>query len=216
MRSPRRTWTTTTRRSSEDASFCAIVFAKNHHFAKTGSGQTKGKHFKQEINAFTTYNTQWPGGNSMYWSMFTIGYADLRNATATDFFFTKSAAQNVFGPFRIWSEAPGGGGCPNFLTGAGIYLQSVWAGYGGLRLNDDSLEVRRRHFFSHLCINAIILPRQARDNHRENSKKVPFSCRLQRRRDVHQTRRALRYGGWNTAGRGWTMSSPRARARRWR
>ena len=77
----------------------------------------------------------------MYWSMFTIGYADLRNATATDFYFTKSAAQNVFGPFRIWSEAPGGGGCPNFLTGAGIYLQSVWAGYGGLRLNDDSLEI---------------------------------------------------------------------------
>lgn len=30
-------------------------------------------------------------------------------------------------PHRIWSEVKGGGGCPNFLTGAGIYLQSVWA-----------------------------------------------------------------------------------------
>ena len=87
------------------------------------------------------YQNQWPDGNSMYWSMFTIGYADLGHAAETDHFFAKSSAQNVFGPFRIWSEAPGGGGCPNFLTGAGIYLQSVWAGYAGLRLADDSLRI---------------------------------------------------------------------------
>jgi hypothetical protein len=30
---------------------------------------------------------------------------------------------------------------------------------------------------SHLYIKCIILPRQARDEHRENSKKVPFSLR---------------------------------------
>jgi hypothetical protein len=29
----------------------------------------------------------------------------------------------------------------------------------------------KRHFWSHLCIKTIILPRQARDQHRENSKK---------------------------------------------
>jgi arylsulfatase A-like enzyme len=34
---------------------------------------------------------------------------------------------------------------------------------------------RKRHFLSHLFIKCIILPRQARDKHRENSKKVPFS-----------------------------------------
>eukprot|EP01046_Picozoa_sp_COSAG06_P064073 COSAG06_NODE_15150_length_1093_cov_3120.263581_1_plen_39_part_01 len=31
---------------------------------------------------------------------------------------------------------------------------------------------RKRHFLSHLYIKCIILPRQARDKHRENSKKV--------------------------------------------
>jgi hypothetical protein len=36
-------------------------------------------------------------------------------------------------------------------------------------------QVRKRHFLSHLYIKCIILPRQARDEHRENSKKVPFS-----------------------------------------
>ena len=40
--------------------------------------------------------------------------------------------------------------------------------------------VRKRHFLSHLYIKCIILPRQARDEHRENSKKVPFSLSLLR------------------------------------
>ena len=35
----------------------------------------------------------------------------------------------------------------------------------------------KRHFLCHLYIKCIILPRQARDDHRENSKKVPFSLR---------------------------------------
>eukprot|EP01046_Picozoa_sp_COSAG06_P037866 COSAG06_NODE_4316_length_4368_cov_30.639026_4_plen_263_part_00 len=35
--------------------------------------------------------------------------------------------------------------------------------------------VRKRHFLRHLYIKINILPRQARDKHRENSKKVPFS-----------------------------------------
>jgi hypothetical protein len=38
-----------------------------------------------------------------------------------------------------WSEAPGGGGCPNFCTGAGGYLQSIWAGFGGITSDDDAL-----------------------------------------------------------------------------
>eukprot|EP01046_Picozoa_sp_COSAG06_P050022 COSAG06_NODE_7824_length_2363_cov_5.710247_2_plen_238_part_00 len=36
-------------------------------------------------------------------------------------------------------------------------------------------QARKRHFLRHLYIKCIILPRQARDKHRENSKKVPFS-----------------------------------------
>ena len=42
---------------------------------------------------------------------------------------------------------------------------------------DKHAQVRKRHFLSHLYIKCIILPRQARDEHRENSKKVPFSLR---------------------------------------
>jgi len=40
-------------------------------------------------------------------------------------------------------------------------------------------QARKRHFLRHLHIKINILPRQARDNHRENSKKVPFSLSFQ-------------------------------------
>jgi hypothetical protein len=32
-------------------------------------------------------------------------------------------------------------GCPNFLTGAGGVLSAVWAGWGGVRLRDDRLDL---------------------------------------------------------------------------
>jgi hypothetical protein len=37
--------------------------------------------------------------------------------------------------------------------------------------------VKKRHFLRHLCIKCIISPRQARDKHRENSKKSGVSHR---------------------------------------
>jgi hypothetical protein len=45
------------------------------------------------------------------------------------------------------------------------------------RAQDRNGSARKRHFLRHLYIKIIILPRQARDKHRENSKKVPFSLR---------------------------------------
>ena len=93
-------------------------------------------------NDLDQYQQWWPGGNAMYWWSFAAGYRDLegraaapgprRNASAAavfgsaaDAMFAKSTAQNVYGPFKIWAESQGGGGCPNFLSGAGGWLQSV-------------------------------------------------------------------------------------------
>ena len=36
--------------------------------------------------------------------------------------------------------------------------------------------MRKRHFLAVFILKTNILPRQARDKHRKNSKKVPFSC----------------------------------------
>ena len=95
----------------------------------------------------------------MYWWAFATGYRDLegrvmapgprRNASAAaafgsaaDMMFAKSTAKNVYGPFKIWAESQGGGGCPNFLSGAGGWLQSVAYGYGGVRYTDGALLLR--------------------------------------------------------------------------
>ena len=71
---------------------------------------------------------------------------------------------------------------------ANIYIDGVeaWSEFGWIgrkiTIGDVEMEARKRHFLSHLYIKCIILPRQARDKHRENSKKVPFSRRWNARR----------------------------------
>ena len=47
--------------------------------------------------------------------------------------FNRSFA-NVRPPFDVWTETPTGG-CPNFLTGAGGFLQTAFNGYTGLRIS---------------------------------------------------------------------------------
>ena len=39
----------------------------------------------------------------------------------------------------------------------------------------SAMRCGKRHFLRHLYIECVILPRQARDKHRENSKTMPFS-----------------------------------------
>jgi len=53
--------------------------------------------------------------------------------------FNQSFQLNCWPPFSTWMESPGGRGTPNFLTGAGGFLQGVLAGYPGLRLTDGAL-----------------------------------------------------------------------------
>ena len=57
------------------------------------------------------------------------------------------------------------------LVGAGAMARFVPTAPPELLEMLDGVEVRKRSFLSHLYIKTIILPRQARDKHRENSKK---------------------------------------------
>jgi len=85
------------------------------------------------------YAHKWPHGNAMYWWAFAINWLGLGEPDLAAKYLARTTARNVFGPFQIWSENPDGGGCPNFVTGAGGYLQVFWAGYGGIRLTDEAL-----------------------------------------------------------------------------
>lgn len=64
---------------------------------------------------------------------------DLGNFTDAAAKFNRSFT-NVQQPYQVWTETPTGG-TPNFITGAGGFLQGVLFGYGGLRLFHDSVTV---------------------------------------------------------------------------
>jgi len=53
----------------------------------------------------------------------------------------RSFQLNTRAPFCTWTETPSGG-CPDFLTGAGGFLQGVVFGYNRLRIADGRLELR--------------------------------------------------------------------------
>lgn len=79
------------------------------------------------------------GGPAMTWGMFAVGYIELgagyEALAAAN--FNRSYA-NAQPPFLVWTETPSGG-TPNFLTGAGGFLQTAFFGYTGLRINDTAL-----------------------------------------------------------------------------
>jgi hypothetical protein len=57
--------------------------------------------------------------------------------------------------------------------GASRHQKLTMSAENFVKLATDA-KVRKRHFLRHLYIKCIILPRQARDKHRENSKKGRF------------------------------------------
>ena len=83
-----------------------------------------------------------PNGPAMTWSMFAVGYFSIGMTEIGSRYFLRGYVNNSFPPFYQWSEVAGGGGCPNFLTGAGGFLQSIWAGLAGLRVQKGALIVK--------------------------------------------------------------------------
>merc|ERR1712054_693406 len=71
-----------------------------------------------------------------------MGSRELGDEAKADAYFKKGYEDYVRGAFKIWHEGYGVfGGITNFITGSGGWLQSLWAGYGGLQINDDFLEI---------------------------------------------------------------------------
>lgn len=78
----------------------------------------------------------------MTWSIHSIVWRDAGNEEAAAENFFKSYTNYSHGPFYTWHEgaAPAEGsddqGAPYLITGAGGFLQTVWAGYGGVRFEE--------------------------------------------------------------------------------
>jgi hypothetical protein len=67
----------------------------------------------------------------------------------------------------------------------GMALEAVGFAVAPLLCKVRWNKVRKRHFLSHLYINAMILPRQAQDKHRENSIKCRFLAGARRGDHLH-------------------------------
>ena len=72
-----------------------------------------------------------------------VGWRDAGNDTLAAELYANLSTQLIDGPFFMWMEKTRGeSGAPNYLTSPGGWLQATWAGWGGLRLTNDSLVLR--------------------------------------------------------------------------
>ena len=87
-------------------------------------------------NDLDYYAAHTGNGPSMTWSMYLVGYLEIGQMDEAAAFFNKSWI-----PFVDKKTGNFGGDCGgNFLTGAGGFLQGLWAGWAGMRLRIDSLD----------------------------------------------------------------------------
>ncbi|XP_020767781.1 protein-glucosylgalactosylhydroxylysine glucosidase isoform X3 [Odocoileus virginianus] len=79
-----------------------------------------------------------PHGPAMTWSMFAVGWMELKDPGRAWALLEKSFA-NVTEPFKVWTENADGSGAVNFLTGMGGFLQAVLFGVTGFRITAAGL-----------------------------------------------------------------------------
>lgn len=74
-----------------------------------------------------------PQGPAMTWSMFAVGWMELKDARRAWDLLDRSFA-NITEPFKVWTENADGSGAVNFLTGMGGFLQAALFGFTGFRI----------------------------------------------------------------------------------
>ncbi|XP_032094623.1 protein-glucosylgalactosylhydroxylysine glucosidase-like [Thamnophis elegans] len=80
-----------------------------------------------------------PQGPAMTWSMFAIGWLELKEIKRAQQQMSK-CFRNITEPFKIWVETSDGSGAVNFLTGMGGFLQAIFFGYAGFRISRSCLK----------------------------------------------------------------------------
>lgn len=83
-------------------------------------------------------------GVAMTWGIHAILWRDVGDEVRAAKAFTDSYETFARPPFFTWHEGnatdgSGAQGAPNLVTGAGGFLQGVWAGYGGVRFTDEGV-----------------------------------------------------------------------------
>lgn len=79
-----------------------------------------------------------PQGPAMTWSMFAVGWLELKEPGRARSLLDRSFA-HISEPFKVWTENADGSGAVNFLTGMGGFLQAVLFGFTGFRITGSGL-----------------------------------------------------------------------------
>ncbi|XP_043825648.1 protein-glucosylgalactosylhydroxylysine glucosidase [Dromiciops gliroides] len=79
-----------------------------------------------------------PEGPAMSWSMFAVGWMELKESQKAHAQLQKCFS-NISEPFKVWTENADGSGAVNFLTGMGGFLQAVLFGFTGFRITGAGL-----------------------------------------------------------------------------
>ncbi|XP_036783060.2 protein-glucosylgalactosylhydroxylysine glucosidase isoform X4 [Manis pentadactyla] len=79
-----------------------------------------------------------PQGPAMTWSMFAVGWMELKDPQRAWGLLERSFA-NITEPFKVWTENADGSGAVNFLTGMGGFLQAALFGFTGFRITHSGL-----------------------------------------------------------------------------
>ncbi|XP_039077491.1 protein-glucosylgalactosylhydroxylysine glucosidase isoform X6 [Hyaena hyaena] len=74
-----------------------------------------------------------PKGPAMTWSMFAVGWMELKDPWRAQDLLERSLA-NIREPFKVWTENADGSGAVNFMTGMGGFLQAALFGFSGFRI----------------------------------------------------------------------------------
>lgn len=82
-------------------------------------------------------------GPAMTWSMHAIGHLEIE--TLSEEMFNRTYVTYMQSPYFVWNEYSNGysGGAGNFITGAGGFMQLIMYGFAGIRINVDSLSIRK-------------------------------------------------------------------------
>jgi len=102
--------------------------------------QVKAATRRNDVNVYTKQTD--PHGPAMTYTIHSIVSLDIGDDEQADGFFRDGFSNFTRAPFYLWHEGTGPEGsskqgAPNLVTGAGGFLQNVWAGYGGLRFDRD-------------------------------------------------------------------------------
>eukprot|EP01102_Stenamoeba_stenopodia_P000560 TRINITY_DN10550_c0_g1_i1.p1 TRINITY_DN10550_c0_g1~~TRINITY_DN10550_c0_g1_i1.p1 ORF type:complete len:853 (+),score=209.16 TRINITY_DN10550_c0_g1_i1:165-2561(+) len=98
---------------------------------------------KQQTKALIFYSKGLVGPPGMQNCIISTSWNSIHDRGSASTLFKKCYEPVTHEPFYVWTEGENFGGCPQFLTASGGYLQALINGFGGIRIKEDGLYIEK-------------------------------------------------------------------------